>query len=250
MSNHFKIVVPFYNVEKWIKKTLLSVKYQSHKDFQCILIDDLSTDSSVEIIKKIIDGDDRFLLIENTEKSYPFENIRNALTRTAPDKENVVIVLHGDDWLATKDSLKILNEEYVTHSCWMTYGSYIEYPSGVVGKFAKKVPAHVIENNCIREVQWMTSHLQSFKYGLWANLSDECFVETSDQEHHFMYAWDLAWTYPLFELAGHKSHFIDKILYVYNRDNPLNVDKVDHAAQLQTEQRIRSMKRCVPLETL
>ena len=250
MSNHFKVVIPFYNVDKWIRKTLLSVKHQSHKDFQCILIDDLSTDESVEIIKKTIDGDDRFLLIENTEKKYPFENIRSALSTTAPSKEDVVVVLHGDDWLATKDSLKILNEEYIKHSCWMTYGSYVEYPSGIVGKFSKKVPDYVIDNNCIREAPWTTSHLQTFKYGLWDSLSDECFVESGDREHHFMYAWDLAWTYPLFELAGHKSHFINKVLYVYNRDNPLNVDKVDHATQLATEQRIRGMKRCSPLEEL
>ncbi len=250
MYIHFKIVVPFYNVEKWIKNTVLSVKLQTHKNFQCILIDDLSTDNSVKIIKDIVKNDDRFLLIENTEKCYPLENIRKALSTASPDKEDVVVILHGDDWLSSRDSLSILNEEYNEYSCWMTYGSYIEYPSGVAGKFSRDVEKSVIENNSIRRAPWRTSHLQTFKYGLWRHLGDDSFIQSEDLEHQFMYAWDLAWTFPLFELAGRRTKYIDKILYVYNRDNPLNVDKVDHQTQLRTEAHIRSMKSLSPLKEL
>ena len=52
MPNHFKIIVPFYNVEDWIKICIRSIKAQSYTNFQCILIDDLSDDNTEEIVKK------------------------------------------------------------------------------------------------------------------------------------------------------------------------------------------------------
>ena len=56
--------------------------------------------------------------------------------------------------------------------------------------------------------------------------------------------------FPLLELAGSKTHFIDEILYVYNRDNPLNVDKLNHDIQLKMEQKIRGMKKYSPLSSI
>ena len=65
-----------------------------------------------------------------------------------------------------------------------------------------------------------------------------------------MYGWDLAWMLPLVELAGDKSFFIEDILYVYNRSNPLNCDKENHMTQLKTEQTVRNMLPYQPLEEL
>jgi glycosyltransferase involved in cell wall biosynthesis len=250
MNRHFKIVIPFYNVEDWIRRTVLSVKHQNYESFQCIMINDLSTDNTVDLITKEIEGDDRFMLIQNKEKKYPFENIKTALETTSPDKEDVVVILHGDDWLAHGRVLSVLNEKYKKKDCWMTYGSYVEYPSMQRGKFSQKVDDNVIQNNSFRKAEWSTSHLQTFKYALWSHLEDESFKEPENKEHHFMGAWDLAWTYPLLELAGSKSHYIKEVLYIYNRQNPLNVDKVDRSNQLDSEQIIRNMKPMKPLEEL
>ena len=74
MDRHFKIIVPLYNVERWIKLCLRSIKSQTHKNFECIIIDDISTDNSVEIIRKEIENDNRFKLIVNTEKKYALKN--------------------------------------------------------------------------------------------------------------------------------------------------------------------------------
>jgi len=252
VDNHFKIIIPFYNVEDWIKKTIRSVKLQDYENFECILIDDISTDKTVQILEREINGDSRFKLIRNQVKKYPLKNINEALSLSAPANENIVVILHGDDWLAKKDVLSTLNSTYNSEECWLTYGSYVEYPSMQRGKFAKKVPDLVIKENIIRQVEWMTSHLQTFKYALWKNIDqDKSFKKDDDgQTCDFMNAWDLAWTYPLFELAGSKSHFISDVLYVYNRDNPLNADKVDHEIQLINERKIRNMERYRPLEKL
>ena len=46
--------------------------------------------------------------------------------------------------------------------------------------------------------------------------------------------------FPLLELAGEKIHYISEILYIYNRQNPLNEDKVNHPVQLSEEAEVRS----------
>ena len=70
MQNHFKIIIPFYNVEKYIKLCVRSVMAQKYKNYQCILLNDISTDSTREIIEKEIEGKDNFVLINREEKSF------------------------------------------------------------------------------------------------------------------------------------------------------------------------------------
>ena len=50
MSNNFKIIIPFYNVEKWIKNCIKSIQLQNHENFQCVLIDDISDDNSYRML--------------------------------------------------------------------------------------------------------------------------------------------------------------------------------------------------------
>lgn len=71
MKDLVSIIIPVYNREKFIAKTLESIILQSHANWECILVDDGSNDSSPEIIKNFINKDARFVLFfrpENTLK--------------------------------------------------------------------------------------------------------------------------------------------------------------------------------------
>lgn len=48
----FSIIIPVYNVEKYIKRCLDSVKNQTYKDYEVIVVNDGCTDKSIEIAKK------------------------------------------------------------------------------------------------------------------------------------------------------------------------------------------------------
>ena len=91
MGSHFKIVIPLYNVEKWIKFCIRSVKAQSYRDFECILIDDISTDGSAEVIKKEIANDSRFILKKNTEKAFALKNIYDGISLLNPDGNDIIV---------------------------------------------------------------------------------------------------------------------------------------------------------------
>ena len=241
MSNHFKIIIPLYNVEKWIKICVRSVRAQTHTNFQCIILDDISTDNSVEVIKKEIANDDRFKLVVNSNKAFALKNIYDGIQLSNPSPEDIIVTLDGDDWFAGRDVLKKLNEFYNAEKCWLTYGSYAEYPSNVRGKFAKQIPIQVIESNSFRQHEWCSSHLRTFKYHLWDRIEKQDLLDTDG--NFYKMTWDLAFMFPMLEMAGHKSKFIRDIMYVYNIDNPLNDHKVDNSYQMSLERQIRMKDR-------
>lgn len=56
----FSIIIPVYNVEKYISKCIESVKGQTLTDFECLIIDDGTKDKSIEKAIETIGNDERF----------------------------------------------------------------------------------------------------------------------------------------------------------------------------------------------
>lgn len=96
----FSIVIPVYNVEKYIKRTLDSVINQSDKDYEIIAVNDGCTDSSMEIVKKYD------LKIINSVHVGVSE-ARNIGAKQA--KGEYLVFLDSDDWW-DKDLLKEINK--------------------------------------------------------------------------------------------------------------------------------------------
>lgn len=102
----FKIIIPTYNNEKWIKKCIDSVLSQTYKDFMLVLVDDMSTDNTVNLIKEY--NDERVYLIKLEEKRY------NGGTRNvgiqAPLYSDYTLFLDSDDWFYNNKCLELINE--------------------------------------------------------------------------------------------------------------------------------------------
>ncbi|MDE6885842.1 MAG: glycosyltransferase family 2 protein [Helicobacteraceae bacterium] len=58
------IVVAIYNVSTYLKECLDSIINQSYKNFEVVLVNDGSSDNSLEIAKKYVAKDSRFILID------------------------------------------------------------------------------------------------------------------------------------------------------------------------------------------
>ena len=235
---HFKIITPLYNVEKWVRVCIRSIIAQTYEDFQCVLVDDASTDNSVSIIEKEIKTDSRFTLIRNEKNVGALENIYNAIIASNPKDEDVIVCLDGDDWFYDKNVLSLLDSTYKTEDCLITYGSYVEYPSGRRGKFPKQLPEDVIVNKRYREYEWCTSALRTFKHHLWNRIKKEDLLDSEGR--FYQMAWDLAFMFPMLEMSGGRSKYIHDILYVYNLTNPINDHKIDNFYQLKLEREIRT----------
>ena len=60
MKPIISVIVPVYNVEKYIEKCLLSIQNQTFTDFECLVINDGTKDNSIEVAKKAVGNDPRF----------------------------------------------------------------------------------------------------------------------------------------------------------------------------------------------
>lgn len=68
------VVVPVYNAGKWIEDTILSVKSQTYREWELILVDDGSTDYSVDIMKGYLSDNIRLLYNKKPGKSQEAES--------------------------------------------------------------------------------------------------------------------------------------------------------------------------------
>jgi|15BtaG_2_1085339.scaffolds.fasta_scaffold00910_6 glycosyltransferase involved in cell wall biosynthesis len=244
---NFKIVVPMYNVERWVTKTVTSILNQKYKNFECVFIDDSSSDKTAEIVGKLIKDDDRCSLVVNTERKLALCNIYNGFEFLNCEDEDVLLTCDGDDWLDGEHVLDILKESYETHDCWLTYGNYTSYPEGVYTPL-RNFPTHIVENNLFRKFDWISSSLRTYKYKLWKNIKKEDLLDESGNFYEM--AWDLAFMFPMLEMAGSKIHHLQRAVYIYNRDNPINDNKVNVQLQLDIERQIRSKEPYAPLTTM
>ena len=65
MEIYFSVVIPLYNKEAYVSKTLNSVLNQTYQNFEVILVNDCSNDNSLDVIQGI--HDQRIKIIEHSE---------------------------------------------------------------------------------------------------------------------------------------------------------------------------------------
>jgi glycosyltransferase involved in cell wall biosynthesis len=231
------IVTTLYNAENYIEQCISSIMGQSFKDFKCYITDDLSTDNSVAIVKKLIADDDRFILIENTKKLYQPGNYDQVIRNNSEINDNDVIVeIDGDDWLPSSKTLEKLNEIYQDKNVWITNGSF-KYSTGQNGFSSKQK----IDEN-LRMYPMTCSHIRTWRAFLWRNIEQEDLKD--DDGEYWKVTGDLAFMFPMLEMAGDEHyHFIEDIMYVYNGENPMNDHKVNMTIVNVVANKIRSMKK-------
>lgn len=94
------ILMPAYNVEKYISNSIESILSQTYCNFELIIVDDNSIDSTVELVKKYTDK--RIKLIKNTQNIGVTAN-RNFLLNLA--KGDYIAFFDSDD-IASKDRIE------------------------------------------------------------------------------------------------------------------------------------------------
>ena len=102
------VIISVYNREKFINSTLRSVQNQKMKDIEIIIVDDCSTDNSVNYIKEAQKIDPRIILLRNEK------NMGSLYTKSKGIKNSkgkYVYTLDSDDMIAIDDYLTVLYEE-------------------------------------------------------------------------------------------------------------------------------------------
>lgn len=225
-----KFIVCVWNAEKYIKNCIRTLKSQEDKDFKVYLIDDMSTDNTVDIINTLIEGDERFNLMVNTEKKFKLKNL-DELISTFED-EDIVIELDGDDFLLKSTVVSDIRKIYSDKKVWLTNGSFM-YSNGSPGFSQKCNP------DTVRKDPFRFSHLRTWKTFLWKSIPKNYLLD--DNGEYFKSAADVAYTFSLLELAGEENYrFLPELYYVYNAESPYN----DHKPGSATGGGHQEQERC------
>lgn len=102
------IVIPCYNVEKYVEKCIKSIMNQTYSDLEVIVIDDKSTDGTYDVLLKLKkEYNDRFILLKN-EKNSGLAYTRNFGVKKATGK--YIGFIDSDDYVAP-DYYEVLAEK-------------------------------------------------------------------------------------------------------------------------------------------
>lgn len=96
MNPKVSIVVPVYNREVLIRRTLDSILSQSFKDFECIVSDNHSTDGTHAVLVEYADHDSRIKILSQPQNVGP---VKNWLAGVAACRGEFVKILFSDDWM-------------------------------------------------------------------------------------------------------------------------------------------------------
>lgn len=100
------VIVPVYNVEKYIRGCITSILSQTYKDLQVILVDDGTPDDSGKICDEFAQKDDRVLVIH--KENGGLSSARNAGLDAAKGK--YIMFIDSDDYIVD-NAVEILVEE-------------------------------------------------------------------------------------------------------------------------------------------
>jgi len=149
MTIKVSIVIPVFNMEKWIVQTLLSVASQTYDNWECLIVDDGSTDKSLALINSFTaatNGNWKVITIVNSGQSHA----RNVGIEHATGE--LVAFLDADDlWLPEKlhAQVNLFNRNPNVDAVFTGYAIFEE---GQIGKF-RIVTHHSAANMC---KDWLT----------------------------------------------------------------------------------------------
>lgn len=104
MNPLVSVIIPTYNVEKYIEKAIQSVLDQTYPNIEIIVVDDGSTDHTVDVVRSF--HDERIKLFINERNMGPSYS-RNRGIKEA--KGEWIAFLDGDDWWDKERLEKLLN---------------------------------------------------------------------------------------------------------------------------------------------
>lgn len=150
------IILPNYNSSSFLKETLISIKKQSYKNWELIIVDDNSDKLTKEILRSL--KKDKKMKVFYLKSNYGAGYCRNFAIKKSTSKY-IAFIDSDDIW--NKDKLKLQIKFMIKNKYDFTYTSYLAFKDGFNRKFAKKiVPKYKFDlNNFIKNSSIATSSI-------------------------------------------------------------------------------------------
>lgn len=204
MSVKVSIVVPIYNVEKYLERCLDSMATQSYPNIEVIMVDDGSTDASAEIARRYEQKYSNFRLIQQENRG--LGGARN--TGICEASGDYIAMPDSDDWVHP-DYIKRLVETATG------YDADVVECNGVMvwENGAKKNRRYHIDAERVIEEGGKTEYLKSSSFVVWNKLFKRTLIDHVPFHEH-MTKQDYAWT-PIVVDKADRIVQIPDVLYYY-----------------------------------
>ena len=211
------VVTPVFNASKKLEKYLKSIQEQSFSDLQIVLVDDGSTDGSLEICQATAQEDARITVLHQ-------KNAGPAAAR------NTGLDAAGGEWIVFVDADDRLEQDYIEHmvnaaqetEADIVASDCMMLESNRAHPFGMTVAGRVYES---REMLWEAFLSDKLAWSLWAKLyRASLFVDRRFNKNDYI-AEDLDMNVRLFLVDGLRLASIDSVGYWYCIDE----GTVDHS---------------------
>ena len=238
------IISPFFNCPNYIAKCIQSVAAQDYDNYMHILVNDCSTDNTVDILKSTIEAlpqdiQDKFSITNNTENRGAVRNQIDHI-RSLTNNNSIIMLLDGDDSLLNDNTIFSQYNAIYDGTTEFTYGSCWSMVDNIP-LISQPYPEQIKQDRTYRNhhFNWILpyTHLRTFKKYLLNDIADSMFQDENGQ--WFKAGGDGSVFYALIEAADpNKVKCLQDIVYNYNDINPLNDYKVNAIEQNQNAQLI------------
>lgn len=212
-ENRYAIIVPNYNNGRWIRKCIDSILNQTYKNFELIIVDDMSSDNSIKEIKSY--KDKRIHLIENKRKRYNGGSRNIGIDYALSKDFDYIAFLDSDDWWKHNKVLETINDEIDGYEM-AVIGAEMLYEDGVhyttTNSWANYEEFYISEGT---KTIWCTAWCRIIRRDKIKYFYEDTLME------------DRNWSYRVADDLDFKKVInIKEVMYVWNRMNSNSVTKV------------------------
>lgn len=248
------VIVPVYNVCKYLRQSLDSVLAQTYANLQVLVVDDGSTDGSGSICEEYAARDARFTVFHTDNQG--LSGARNyALEWVASD---YVAFLDSDDWLERRAYEVMLGEAMSTDADIVTCRFFHEYVNST-GESGGPTQRRVLEGDEILRTYLMGNGVDYVSHDAWNKLYKASLFDGVRYPVGRIFE-DISTTYMLLRRADRLVYVPDSLVHYRNRTNSLsNVhsmkslvdywrayhERFEELGPLCEEYRRRSLSACI-----
>lgn len=213
-NGKISVIVPVYNVEKWLNMCIDSILAQSYKNLEVILVNDGSTDKSKDICDSYSKKDNRVrvLNIKNSGQSVA----RNIGLKEA--KGDYILFIDSDDYISDKAIIEKFINILDSNNYDFIYTSYCRFEDGNEEKITEILPINLtndeIKNKEGKDILVDLLNKNSFHHAPYLKVCRKEFILNNKlffREGY--YHEDAEWTFKVFYYAK-KIFIYDKPWYM------------------------------------
>ena len=218
------VIIPVYNVKRYLKTCLDSVVNQSFQDFEVICVNDGSTDGSLEILKQYADNHDNIKII--TKNNGGLGSARNAgLDACLGD---YIFFLDSDDYIDV-NALEKLYENAISNGSDLVFNKIARFNDQ--NNIDYKRPGYDFYktfkdddfSNLTFDYKDIKKHVLNSSFSAWSKLYNKSFLDKFDD---FTFPQGIAYEDVLFHVKAvtraNRMSYVNEFLYFY-RNNPNSI---------------------------